>query len=62
MAKFSIPVIAMVLGAGIVSAFAPVPTTRTAVAPLQMSAVVENPMAPLTVWGDRIPDILESQK
>lgn len=70
MAKFSIPAIAMAIGAGISSttAFAPIAsTTRSAVVatPLQMSSVTADtpsPLAPLTVWGDRIPNILESQE
>ena len=71
MVKFSIPAVALAIGAGVSStaAFAPVATTsRSAVvsssAPLHMSSVAapeQPPLAPLTVWGDRIPNIIESQ-
>ncbi|KAL3787461.1 hypothetical protein ACHAW5_008999 [Stephanodiscus triporus] len=72
MVKFSIPAVALSIGAGIssASAFAPSPpfsSTRRAASPLGMAAVAEqqqrqSPLAPLTVWGDRIPDIIESQR
>lgn len=71
MVKFSIPAVAVAIGAGVSStdAFAPVANTCSARSvsstPLFMSSVaeqpVQNPLAPLTVWGDRIPDILASQ-
>mmetsp|Transcript_22516 Transcript_22516/g.45814 ORF Transcript_22516/g.45814 Transcript_22516/m.45814 type:complete len:334 (+) Transcript_22516:145-1146(+) len=70
MAKFSIPAIAMAIGASVstTSAFAPAASmsrpTAVVASPLQMSSVPADspPLAPLTVWGDRIPDILESQR
>src|SRR6056300_1675863 len=73
MVKFSIPAVALAIGAGVSSttAFAPVATTSRSAAvvssssaPLHMSSVAapeQSPLAPLTVWGDRIPDIIESQ-
>jgi len=69
MVKFSIPAVALAIGAGLSTtyAFAPVATTARSVAspsPLYMSSVAapeQPPLAPLTVWGDRIPNIIESQ-
>ncbi|KAL7542052.1 hypothetical protein ACHAWF_007075 [Thalassiosira exigua] len=64
MAKFSVSAVALAVGAGISStaAFAPAPvgpaSRRTEA--LQMAAA-QSPLAPLTVWGDRIPNILDSQ-
>lgn len=65
MAKFSIPAVALAIGAGISSttAFAPAVPTASRPTALPMSSVAEqSPLAPLTVWGDKIPNILESQK
>ena len=69
MVKFSISAVALAIGAGVSStyAFAPPPTTRSlsTSSPLYMSSVAapeQPPLAPLTVWGDRIPNILNSQK
>jgi hypothetical protein len=66
MAKFSIPALVAVLGIGGASAFAPVSLTpnRISRTPLYMSSVAADtpPLAPLTVWGETIPDILESQR
>mmetsp|Transcript_30523 Transcript_30523/g.56015 ORF Transcript_30523/g.56015 Transcript_30523/m.56015 type:complete len:424 (-) Transcript_30523:104-1375(-) len=67
MVKFSITAVALAIGAGISSttAFSPVtPATasRRTASPLQMSEVAQSPLAPLTVWGEKIPNILESQK
>ena len=71
MVKFSISAVALAIGVGISSttAFAPISTTyssRRTIAnntPLHMSDVAaQPPLAPLTVWGDKIPNILESQK
>jgi len=63
MAKFTISAVALAIGAGLTatSAFAPVATSRRTVTAVQM-AEVASPLAPLTVWGDKIPNILESQK
>eukprot|EP00985_Skeletonema_marinoi_P025524 scaffold18874_cov189-Skeletonema_marinoi.AAC.2 len=70
MVKFSIPAVAVALGAGVSSTYAFAPVTNTGArsvassAPLFMSSVAapeQSPLAPLTVWGDRIPDIIESQ-
>jgi hypothetical protein len=80
MVKFSIPAVALFIGAGIssASAFAPPSSSsssirRVVASPLRMAAVAEqqqqqqqqqqqSPLAPLTVWGERIPDIIESQR
>ena len=69
MVKFSIPAVALAIGAGISSttAFAPIvqpiPSTSQRSVSLRMSSVAEqSPLAPLTVWGDKIPNILDSQK
>ena len=70
MVKFSIPAVAVALGAGVSATYAFAPVANTGArsvassAPLFMSSVAapeQSPLAPLTVWGDRIPDIIESQ-
>jgi len=70
MVKFSIPAVAVAIGAGVSSTYAFAPVANTGArsvassAPLLMSSVAapeQSPLAPLTVWGDRIPDIIESQ-
>jgi len=71
MVKFSVSAVALALaGVSYTEGFAPVarPATATrqhydygAAAPLAMASVAENPLAPLTVWGDTIPDIVASQ-
>ena len=64
MAKFSIPAVALAIGVGMssTSAFAPAAQSSRRTA-LHMSSVAEQPpLAPLTVWGEKIPNILESQK
>ncbi|KAL9185347.1 hypothetical protein ACHAXT_003124 [Thalassiosira profunda] len=64
MVKFGLPAVALAVGAASTAAFAPAApaSSRRAAAPVHMSSVAENPLAPLTVWGDRIPDILGSHK
>ena len=63
MAKFI--ALAAAIGAASIpftAGFAPVaPTAAQRISSMQMSSsVAEPPLAPLTVWGDRIPNILES--
>lgn len=65
MAKFSIPAVALTVGVGVSSttAFAPVARRTGASTSLRMADVAElSPLAPLTVWGEKIPDILASQR
>ena len=65
MVQFSFPAIAAALGVSGTSAFAPIAQTwgPRKVAPLRMSGVSAGspPLAPFTVWGEPIPDIIESQ-
>lgn len=64
MVKFSVSAVALAIGASLSStaAFAPVAPTTSRRTAVHMSTVAEQaPLAPLTVWGDKIPNILESQ-
>lgn len=73
MVKFSVPSIALAIGAGMSStaAFAPAApvSVRSRPTALCMSSsssssttTTTSPLAPLTIWGDKIPNIIESQK
>eukprot|EP00970_Alexandrium_tamarense_P001367 scaffold145_cov195-Alexandrium_tamarense.AAC.11 len=66
MAKFSLPALALACASiSTTSAFAPISTnSRPLTTTLHMSSVASSdspPLSPLTVWGDKIPNIIESQ-
>ena len=60
MAKFSITTLAAIAVLGTTNAFAPAARSNEKFS-TQLYSTAPPPLAPLTLWGERIPDILEKQ-